>query len=91
MRRNLYRRTSEVLKMWCLGMNNDPVKGWVWVSALLLAGCGVEAVGSAATGAAVKKQELEQGQAQKEAIQQRLDQAIQQGQQRQEALEQATK
>jgi Tfp pilus assembly protein PilN len=56
-----------------------------------LSACGVEAVGSAATGAAIKKQELEQGQAQKEAIQQQLQQALDQGQQRQQALEQATK
>lgn len=77
--------------MRCLGMNLDSLKGWMWASALFLAGCGMEAVGSAATGAAVKKQELEQGQVQKEAIEQQLHQAIQQGQQRQEALEQATK
>ena len=36
------------------------------------AGCGLEAVGSAATGAAVKKQEIDNNQAQKEAIQQQL-------------------
>ena len=40
--------------------------------AAVLSACGVEAVGSAATGAASKKQELEQGQAQKEAIQRQL-------------------
>ena len=59
--------------------------------ASVLSACGVEAVGSAATGAGIKKQELEQGQAQKEAIQQQLQQALDQGQQRQQALEQATK
>lgn len=58
---------------------------------LFLCGCGVEAVGTAATGAAVKKQEVEQGQAQQQAIQQQLQQALEQGQQRQQQLEQATK
>ena len=56
-----------------------------------MAGCGLEAVGSAATGAAVKKQEIENSQAQKEAIQQQLQQALDQGQQRQRDLDQATK
>jgi hypothetical protein len=66
----------------------------VWLGLLCvaaLAGCGVEAVGSAATGAAIKKQEVEQGQAQKKAIEQQLQQALDQGQQRQQALDQATK
>jgi hypothetical protein len=58
---------------------------------MTIAGCGVEAVGSAATGAAIKKQEVEQGQAQKEVIQEQLQRALDQGQQRQQALEQATK
>lgn len=56
-----------------------------------VAGCGLEAVGGAATGAAVKKQEIENSQAQKEVIQQQLQQALDQGQQRQRDLEQATK
>jgi mannitol-specific phosphotransferase system IIBC component len=58
---------------------------------ITIAGCGVEAMGSAATGAAIKKQEVEQGQAQKEAIQKQLQQALDQNQQRQQALEQANK
>ena len=56
-----------------------------------LAGCGLDAVGSAATGAAVKKQEIENSQAQKEVIQHQLQQALGQGQQRQRDLDQATK
>lgn len=56
-----------------------------------VAGCGLEAVGSAATGAAVKKQEIENSQAQKQVIQQQLQQALDQGQQRQRDLDQATK
>lgn len=63
----------------------------VVLCAVALTGCGVEAVGSAATGAAVKKQEIEQGQAQKEAIQQQLQQALDQGQQRQRDMERAEK
>ena len=63
----------------------------VFVCVSILTGCSVEAVGSSATGAAVKKQELEQAQAQKQAVQQQLQQALDQGQQRQQALEQATK
>ncbi len=54
-----------------------------------LGGCGMEAVGSAATGAAVKKQELDQAQAQRDAVQRQLEQGQQQGQQRQRALEEA--
>ncbi|NIC42178.1 hypothetical protein [Aquabacterium sp. A08] len=62
-----------------------------WLLPIVLSGCGVEAVGSAATAGAVKKQEVEQGQAQSEAIQRQLQQAQQQGQQRQQALDDATK
>lgn len=56
-----------------------------------VAGCGLEAVGSAATGAAVKKQEIDNSQAQKEAVQQQLQQAFEQGQKRQRDLDEATK
>ncbi len=63
----------------------------VGLLSIVLSGCGVEAVGSAATAAAVKKQEVEQGQAQSGAIQQQLQQAQQQGQQRQQALDDASK
>ena len=60
-------------------------------SLTLLTGCGMEAVGTAATSAAIKKQEVEQAQANKQAVQQRLEQAMQQGQQRQQALDEVTK
>ena len=54
----------------------------------MLAGCVVEAVGTAATGAVVKRQDVQQGQSQNSAIQQQLQQAKQQSQQ---ALDEATK
>ena len=47
-----------------------------------LAGCGVEAVGTAATAASIKKQELEQGQRTMQQTQQKIDAAMQQMQQR---------
>ena len=47
-----------------------------------LAGCGVEAVGTAATAASIKKQELQQGQKPMEQSQQKIDAAVQQMQQR---------
>ena len=59
-----------------------------WVSAiaviLALSACGVETASTAATGAALKKQELEQGKKTMEQMQQRLDQANLQVQQRAE-------
>lgn len=51
---------------------------------LLLTACGVETAGTAATAAALKKQELEQGKKTMEQFQQKLDQANQQTQQRAE-------
>jgi hypothetical protein len=45
---------------------------------VLLAGCGVETATTAATGAAIKKQEIEQGKATMEQAQQKIDQATQQ-------------
>ena len=54
----------------------------VIVATAALAGCGVEAVGTAATGAAIKKQELEQGQKTMQQTQQKIDAAVQQMQQR---------
>jgi NifU-like protein involved in Fe-S cluster formation len=51
---------------------------------LVLAGCGVETATTAATGAVIKKQELEQGRKTIEQMQQKLDQANQQVQQRAE-------
>ena len=51
---------------------------------LSLAACGVETASTAATAAALKKQELEQGKKTMEQFQQTLDQANQQTQQRAE-------
>ena len=51
---------------------------------LAVSACGVETASTAATGAAIKKQELEQGKQTMEQMQQKLDQANQQVQQRAE-------
>lgn len=51
---------------------------------LVLSACGVETASTAATGAALKKQELEQGKKTMEQMQQKLDQANLQVQQRAE-------
>jgi curli biogenesis system outer membrane secretion channel CsgG len=48
------------------------------VAIAALAGCGVEAVGTAATAASIKKQELEQGQKTMQQSQQKIDAAVQQ-------------
>ena len=47
------------------------------IAAVLIAGCGVETVGTAATGAQLKKQELEEGKKTQQRAQQRIDQATQ--------------
>jgi curli biogenesis system outer membrane secretion channel CsgG len=47
-----------------------------------LAGCGVETAGTAATAAAIKKQELDQGKKTMEQAQQRINDATQLQQQR---------
>lgn len=52
------------------------------VMILPLAACGVETASTAATAAALKKQEIEQGQKTMGQFQQNLDQANQQAQQR---------
>jgi NifU-like protein involved in Fe-S cluster formation len=49
-----------------------------------IAGCGVETATTAATGAAIKKQEMDQGKKTLEQMQQKLEQANQQVQQRSE-------
>ena len=49
---------------------------------LALAGCGVETASTAATAAAVKKQEIEQGQKTMQRAQEKIDGAMQQMQQR---------
>ena len=54
------------------------------VAMLALSACGVETASTAATGAVIKKQELEQGKKTMEQMQQKLDQANLQVQQRAE-------
>jgi hypothetical protein len=49
---------------------------------LAVSSCGVETATTAASGAAIKKQELEQGKKTMEQMQQRIDQANQTSQQR---------
>ncbi len=53
-------------------------------AAALLAACGLETATTAATGAAIKKQELDQGKKTLEQTQQKVEQAAQQIQQRAE-------
>jgi len=53
-------------------------------AALALGACGVETASTAATGAALKKQELEQGRKTMDQMQQKIDQANLQAQQRAE-------
>jgi hypothetical protein len=50
-----------------------------------LAGCGVEAVGTAATAASIKKQELQEGKKTMERAQEKIGEAMQQVQQRAES------
>ena len=54
------------------------------VLALAVGACGVETASTAATGAVIKKQELEQGKTTMEQMQQKIDQAGLQSQQRAE-------
>lgn len=49
---------------------------------ILLAGCGVDTASTAATGASIKKQELEEGKRAQDRAQQRIDQMQEQMQQR---------
>jgi outer membrane biogenesis lipoprotein LolB len=51
-------------------------------AAAVLAGCGVDVATTAATGASIKKQELEQGQKTMQQAQQKIDAAVQQMQER---------
>ena len=74
-------------------MKIHPVIPRALASALMigaLTACGVETAGTAATAAAVKKQELEQARAQQQAVQQQLQDALKQGQERQQRLDDAT-
>lgn len=59
--------------------------------AVLLAGCGVEVATTAATGAAIKKQEVEAAQNTKELAQKKIDAAAQAVQQRVEEQAKADK
>ena len=52
------------------------------LAAAALAGCGVETAGTAATGAAIKKQELEQGKKTMGEAQQKIGQAMEMAGQR---------
>lgn len=54
----------------------------VVIAAAALAGCGVDTMTAAATGAAVKKQEIEQGKKTMEQTQQKIGEAMEQAQQR---------
>ena len=61
-------------------------------AAAVLAGCGVETASTAATAAALKKQELEQGKKTMEQAQQKIGQAMEQaGQRAQQAGDAAEK
>jgi outer membrane biogenesis lipoprotein LolB len=51
-------------------------------AAAVLSGCGVDVATTAATGASIKKQELEQGQKTMQQAQQKIDAAVQQMQER---------
>lgn len=55
------------------------MKAWIVVVACgVLVGCGVETVGTAATGAQIKKRELEEGKKTQQRAQEKIDQATQQ-------------
>lgn len=56
--------------------------------ALLLAACGADAVGSAATGAAVKQQELENAQRTQQQVQRDLQKALEMPAERAKRLDQ---
>jgi hypothetical protein len=63
------------------------VKILVLLTLLMLTGCGLDAASTAATSAAIKKQELEQGKKSMEQAQQKIDQAMQLQQQQQQRSE----
>lgn len=54
----------------------------VVIAIAVLAGCGVETATTAATGAAIKKQEVEEGKKTMDQVQQKVGQAMDQVQQR---------
>lgn len=53
---------------------------------VMLAACGVETASTAATAGAVKKNEIEQGRATQEQVQQQLQKSLEQSQQRTDPL-----
>ena len=61
------------------------------IAAAVLAGCGVDTASSAATAAALKKQEVEQGKKTMDQAQQKIGQAMDQLQQSQQNREDAAK
>jgi NifU-like protein involved in Fe-S cluster formation len=61
------------------------------IAAAALAGCGVETASTAATAAALKKQEIEQGKKTLEQAQQKIGQTMEQAQQLQQSRENAEK
>ena len=61
----------------------------ILVVATALSGCGLDSASSAATAAALKKQELEQGKKTMDQMQQKIGQAMEQVQQSQEEREKA--
>ena len=59
------------------------MKHYAWIMVVAaLTGCGVETTTAVATGAAIKKQELEEGQKTQQRMQQNIDQAVEQMNQR---------
>lgn len=59
------------------------MKHYAWIMVVAtLTGCGVETTTAVATGAAIKKQELEEGQKTQQRMQQKIDQAVEQMNQR---------
>lgn len=66
------------------------MRGVIVISLVLgLAGCGAEMLGSAATGAATKVEEIKQGQKTQEQVKQRLEAANQAAQQQLQNAEKA--
>ena len=63
----------------------------ILIAALTLAGCGVETASTAATAAALKKQEIEQGKKTLEQAQQKIGNAMEQMQQSSQSREAAEK
>ncbi|PZO12604.1 MAG: hypothetical protein DCF26_18630 [Burkholderiales bacterium] len=57
----------------------------------MLAACGMETAGTAATAGAIKKNEIEQGRVVQQQVQQQLQQSLDQSQQRADQVDQATR